>query len=148
MKKKESLYTKLEKRLNLKALNKMGISTKINASDVVEIYRDYMGNMGCEYDIENKSDEEVLKKIEAKGYSVKTPEELEETFNKIKDDFGFLAMILPRKEYYDKEHRIILQNEQNIKDFLSTEERCRIRNDFNIEIAQEYDLNYRTNLFN
>lgn len=136
------LYFELEKRLCLKALDKMGIDYRINKQDLAQIFKDYM-NYQSGIDQNSISDEEAFLEMPKYGIEVKD-NDFEKPYEQIKEMMWWKIMTEPQK--YDKEHNTIMDNYGLINSFLDSDEGFDVRVDFIKDIAKEYDLIYESNL--
>lgn len=135
------LYYELEKKLNLMALDALGIDYKLNMDDVIKMGVDYLKQItGRSYD--NADLEEIL--MQLNKFGIKTNGSLEEIFKSLKDAMFLQLITNPHK--YDKEHNCIIEHTDAISNFLDTEEGIKIRHKLVQEVADEYNLIYETNL--
>lgn len=134
-------YIDFEKRLNLKALDVLGVDYTLNINDIIQMFKDYCSN-NC-IPINGKSDEELIKFMSA--FDIDINDGLEKAKKQLEDMMSFALLFTPKK--YDKEHNAILDNMPAIKALLDSDEGIILRNDFVKEIASELGLVYETNLF-
>ena len=136
------LFFEFEKRLCLKALDKLGIEYRINKQDLAQIFKDYM-NYQSGIDPSSVSDEEAFEQMPQYGIEVKD-NDYEKSYQQIKEMMWWKTMMEPLK--YDKEHNTIMDNYGLINSFLDSEEGFDVRVEFVKDIAEQYDLIYESTL--
>ncbi len=136
------MYPQLEKALCLKALDRLGIDYKFNKHDLANMFKDYL-NYQCGANPEDISDEEALAEMPKYGLNV-DDKNLEQTQKLLEDMMWWQIMHNPQK--YDKEHNTIIDNYALVNEFLDSDEGFETRVEFVKEVAQQYDLEYESNL--
>lgn len=135
-------YFQLEKSLCLKALDKLGIDYKLNKHDIAGMFKDYL-NYQCGANPEEISDEEAFKEMPKYGLNPNN-DNIEKTYSQLKDMMWWQLMSDPRK--YDKEHHTIMNNYDLINSYLDSETGFETRVEFVKEVANQYNLEYESNL--
>ena len=135
-------YFQLEKALCLKALDKLGIDYKLNKHDIAGMFKDYL-NYQCGANPEEISDEEAFKEMPKYGLSTED-DKLLNTYSQLKEMMWWQLMSDPQK--YDKEHHTIMDNYDLVNSYLDSEEGFETRVEFVKEVANQYNLEYESNL--
>ena len=135
-------YFQLEKALCLKALDKLGIDYKLNKHDIAGMFKDYL-NYQCGANQEEISDEEAFKEMPKYGLSTED-DKLLNTYSQLKEMMWWQLMSDPQK--YDKEHHTIMDNYDLVNSYLDSEEGFETRVEFVKEVANQYNLEYESNL--
>lgn len=137
------LYSKLEKQLCVKVLNKLGISCETTREDLIDMYKDYMVN-SLGRDKKEIKDEEAIKSAKALGIDLENTD-IKSLLEQLESIMYLYIILHPTK--YDKEHNAIIQNIDKINEYFKTPEGLQTRHEFLQDIAAQYDLIYETNLF-
>ncbi len=134
------LYPALEKQLRMKVLDALGIDYNINKHDLIEMFKDYLGNEQS-YPL---SDEYAVNESIHFGINFQD-DNLEDIQSKLKDLMSFHLLINPYK--YDKIHNLVIKYYDEINNYLNSPAGTEVRHKFLEDVASQYDLIYETNLF-
>ena len=135
-------YFQLEKSLCLKALDKLGIDYKLNKHDIANMFKDYL-NYQCGTNPEEITDEKAFEEMPKYGV-IFQEDNIDETYSQLKELMWWQLMSDPQK--YDKEHHTIMNNYDLINSYLDSETGFETRVEFVKEVANQYNLEYESNL--
>ncbi len=133
------LYEQFEKTLCLMALDKMGIDYHYNEKDIIELCSEILPT------VQTKSFEETVEYMNKIGQPLKgTPDEMAEQLKK-----GLLSfkILYDTERKYDKAHNSIMKNYEAIHQYLNSPDGLVTRNEFVKKVANDYNLEYETNMF-
>ena len=137
----EEMYYELEKQLNLMALEKLGIDYNENSDDVLQMGRDFVKDT-LGQDIETVSDSDVFQYLTKFGIDTnQSPKDIMEALKKL---MYYQLLFNPNK--YNKAHNCIIDNKDEIYNFLETQEGIKTRHELVQRIADKYGMLYETNL--
>ncbi len=131
------VYMDLEDQLSAQTLDKLGIDYKTTKDDVIKLVNDTFSNMLFK-DFSQLSYEEILKII--KNFGITPSDNPEEIVQDIKKKF------ISYQPYQDKLQTVILNNRDNIEQYLSTDEGILSGHKFWQNIADKYNLVYETDM--
>lgn len=135
----DSLYKQFEKELCLMALDKMGIDYHYSEEDIIKMCADIIPI------VQNKSFDETVEYMNKIGQPLSgTPDEMAEQLKKGLFSFKILN---DYERKYDKAHNIIMANYKAIQQYLNSSEGIITRNELVKKIADDYNLEYETNMF-
>jgi len=137
-----NLYAGFEKQLCEAVLDKMGIDYTFTKADLMDMFKDHLSYQTGKKK-ENISDEEALSYSEHFGLSF-DDKDIQSSYNKLKQMMMFQLLSTPNK--YDKAHNRIMENYNSIQEYLDTPEGTKLRHEFLIQLAKDYNLTYETNM--
>ncbi len=133
------LYAQFEKELCLMALDKMGIDYHYSQEDIIDMCADIHPI------VQTKNFEETVEYMKQEGQILNgTPDEMAQKL--IEGPLSF-KVLFDFEHKYDKAHNIIMNNYEDIKQYLNSEDGLITRNELVEKIADEYNLEYETNMF-
>ncbi len=145
----EDLDLNLEASLYEMVFDKMGIDYDFKPQDIVDIYRDVKQNI--EYrDMTSKTDEDIISELKMYGVDVNSPDAINQLKNILM--YTLLLRSINFDTKYGRNQKIYKvafgEKEQQIRDFLATDEGLAVRQDFLKQVAEKYNLTYETNMKN
>ncbi len=122
-----------------KFLDEFGIDYSVKKEELIEMYKKYLTFNHMSFD--DKSDEEILNQMKSIGvYDEDNPEK---SYEKLGRMLSFYDM---SHSEYNKQHEVIIQNNELIKNTIATPLGVRLINEALTEIADEYNLEYESNM--
>lgn len=136
------LYTDFEKRLCIMGLSELGYDCEINSEDFTKLAQDYLSSIlgrDCSDMSADEANEMLLK------FGVELGDDLNQNYDQV---LNRACLMAPYKKLdFDKAHNIIKNNYDELMEFLNSPKGKIIRHKFLEKIAQEFDLNYETDMF-
>ena len=121
------------------ALDKMGIDYHYSKEDIIDMCADIHPI------VQTKNFEETVEYMKQEGQILNgTPDEMAQKL--IEGPLSF-KVLFDFEHKYDKAHNIIMNNYENIKQYLNSEDGLITRNELVEKIADKYNLEYETNMF-
>lgn len=135
------LYGKLEKELCEMGLEKLGYDYKTNKDDVFNLACEYLNSITMQ-DYKNKSYDEIAEIL--KKFELELTDNIDENYKKISKRYSFQS---PYKNLnFDKAHNLIMENYDELMNFLNSEEGIKLRHEFLEKLAEKYNLLYESNM--
>ncbi len=133
------LYYQFEKELCLMALDKMGIDYHYSREDIIKMCAEIFPT------VQTKSFEEMLEYMNKIGHPLNgTPDEMAE---QVKKGIFSFKILCDTERKYDKAANVIIKNDEAIYQYLNSPDGLVTRNEFVKKIADDYNLEYETNMF-